>query len=272
MTTYAIGDLQGCFRELEHLLETLNFDPNTDRLWLAGDLVNRGPESLEVLRFAASLGDRVRCVLGNHDLHLLAVAYAGARLKRSDTLQPILDAPDRDALLDWLRHQPLCHYDAGLGYVMTHAGIPPIWTLEAALGYAREVEQVLQGPDCTGYFEQMYGNKPAKWSDDLKGYDRLRAITNYFTRMRFCTPKGKLDFDTKEGLDQCPEGFAPWFRYPRKVQAQIIFGHWAALEGQVDAEGVHGLDTGCIWGGSLTALNLSNGEKTQVPSQQQSRR
>jgi len=271
MATYAVGDLQGCFRELELLLDTVQFDFDHDQLWLAGDLVNRGPESLEVLRFVSSLGDRARCVLGNHDLHLLAVAYSGARLKRSDTLQPILDAPDRDALLEWLRHQPLCHYDARLGYVMTHAGIPPVWDLEQTLACAKEVEDVLRGPQYKHYFDNMYGNKPAKWSDDLQGYDRLRAITNYFTRMRFCTPKGKLDFDAKEGLDQCPEGYAPWFSYPRMVQEKIIFGHWAALEGQVDVEGIFALDTGCVWGGSLTALNLESGKLTSVRSLQTKR-
>ncbi|MDX1319918.1 MAG: symmetrical bis(5'-nucleosyl)-tetraphosphatase [Oceanospirillum sp.] len=271
MNTYAVGDLQGCFSELEQLLKAVHFDFDADQLWLAGDLVNRGPESLEVLRFASEMGDRVHCVLGNHDLHLLAVAYGGARLKRSDTLQAILDAPDSEKLLSWLRHQPLCHYDEKLGYVMTHAGIPPIWNLRQTLAYAREVEAVLQGQDYRAYFENMYGNKPAKWSDDLTGFDRLRAITNYFTRMRFCTAKGKLDFDSKEGLDQCPEGFAPWFSYPRKVKEKIIFGHWAALEGDVDAKGIFGLDTGCVWGGRLTALNLESGELTAVDSLQKSR-
>lgn len=271
MTTYAVGDLQGCFSELELLLDTVNFDPNKDRLWLAGDLVNRGPESLAVLRFASGLGDKVRCVLGNHDLHLLAVAYSGARLKRSDTLQAILDAPDRDQLLDWLRHQPLCHYDARLNYVMSHAGIPPIWNLEQALAYAKEVEGVLQGRECKSFFARMYGNKPAKWSDKLKGYDRLRAITNYFTRMRFCTPQGKLDFDSKEGLDQCPKGFAPWFEFPRQFSADIIFGHWASLEGKVDLAGVHALDTGCVWGGTLTAMSLETGVKTSVQSLQKTK-
>lgn len=268
MATYAVGDLQGCFSELELLLDAVQFDPNRDKLWLAGDLVNRGPESLEVLRFVSSLGDRVHCVLGNHDLHLLAVAYSGARLKRSDTLQLILEAPDRDQLLDWLRHQPLCHYDAKLGYVMTHAGIPPVWGLEQALAYAKEVEEVLRGAQCKAYFDNMYGNKPAKWSDDLEGFDRLRVITNYFTRMRFCTPGGKLDFDAKEGLDQCPKGYAPWFSYPRKVKEKIVFGHWAALEGQINVEGIYALDTGCVWGGALTALNLETGKLTSVKSLQ----
>ena len=268
MATYAVGDLQGCFSELEQLLEAVSFNPEKDQLWLAGDLVNRGPESLEVLRFASGMGDRVRCVLGNHDLHLLAVAYSGARLKRSDTLQKILDAPDRERLLYWLRHQPLFHYDKKLGFVMSHAGIPPIWDLQQTLCYAGEVESVLQGDAYINYFENMYGNKPSKWSDSLSGFDRLRVITNYFTRMRFCTAKGKLDFDSKEGLDQCPKGYAPWFSYPRQVKDKIIFGHWAALEGDVDADGIYGLDTGCVWGGRLTALHLESGEQTSVNSLQ----
>lgn len=269
MNVFAVGDLQGCFSELEQLLDKVGFDPNQDQLWLAGDLVNRGPQSLEVLRFASSLGDSVKAVLGNHDLHLLAVAYSGAKVKRNDTIQEILEAPDRDQLLDWLRHRPLCHYDAQLGYVMTHAGIPPIWSINDTLSYAREVEQVLRGADCKAYFKAMYGNQPDRWQDKLKGYDRLRAITNYLTRMRFCTPQGQLEFDSKEGLDQCPEGFAPWFHYVRQdADTSIIFGHWAALEGRIDVQGVFGLDTGCVWGSRLTALNLKNQALTSVDSLQ----
>lgn len=273
MNIYAIGDLQGCFRELEQLLDKVSFDPNKDQLWLAGDLVNRGPESLEVLRFASSLGDSVKAVLGNHDLHLLAIAFGGARVKRNDTLNAILEAPDRDHLLDWLRHRPLCHHDAQLGYVMTHAGIPPIWNINDTLNYASEVEQVLRSKKCKTYFEAMYGNQPDRWQDTLKGMDRLRAITNYLTRMRFCTPQGQLEFDSKEGLEQCPEGYAPWFHYVRKdtinqTNPSIIFGHWASLEGQVNVPDIYALDTGCVWGGRLTALNLKNQKLISVGSLQ----
>ncbi|OPX55470.1 Bis(5'nucleosyl)-tetraphosphatase, ApaH [Oceanospirillum multiglobuliferum] len=270
MTIYAVGDLQGCFTELEQLLETVQFDPNHDHLWLAGDLVNRGPQSLEVLRFAYSLGDRVKVVLGNHDLHLLAVAYAGAKVKRQDTLDAILKAPDRDELLNWLRYQPLCHFDEAQGYVMTHAGIPPIWSVADTLAYAHEVEAVLRSHSCKAFFNAMYGNKPDIWSDELVGFERLRVITNYLTRMRFCTAEGQLEFESKEGLDQCPVGFAPWFSFPRKDQAKVIFGHWAALEGKIEAVNCYALDTGCVWGGSLTALNLSNAELSSVPSLQKS--
>lgn len=268
MNAYAVGDLQGCFSELEALLDKVGFDPNQDQLWLAGDLVNRGPQSLEVLRFASALGDRVKAVLGNHDLHLLAVAFGGARVKRKDTLDGILKAPDRDELLDWLRHRPLCHYDESLGYVMTHAGVPPVWNLNDTLNHAAEVEQVLRSRQCREYFEAMYGNYPDCWHRGLSGMDRLRAITNYLTRMRFCTPDSQLEFDSKEGLEQCPEGFAPWFSYTRRDTTPVIFGHWAALEGQVDKTGIHALDTGCVWGGRLTAMNLKTGELTSVNSQQ----
>ncbi|MAC46068.1 MAG: diadenosine tetraphosphatase [Oceanospirillum sp.] len=268
MKVFAVGDLQGCFSELEQLLEKVEFDPNQDQLWLAGDLVNRGPESLEVLRFASSMGDSVKAVLGNHDLHLLAIAFGGAKVKRSDTLEAILTAPDRDELLDWLRHRPLCHYDEKQGYVMTHAGIPPIWSVNDTLNYANEVEQVLRSRQCKAYFKAMYGNYPDIWQDDLVGFDRLRAITNYLTRMRFCTPQAQLEFASKEGLEQCPPGFAPWFYYPRQSETPIIFGHWAALEGQVDRAGVYALDTGCVWGGRLTALNLATKELISVNSLQ----
>lgn len=268
MSVYAIGDLQGCFSELEQLLEKISFDPNQDQLWLAGDLVNRGPQSLEVLRFASAMGDSVKAVLGNHDLHLLAVAFGGGRVKRKDTLDEILSAPDRDELLDWLRHQPLCHFDPSLGYVMTHAGIPPAWSVNDTLNYASEVEQVLRSPQCKGYFEAMYGNTPDQWNHSLSGMDRLRAITNYLTRMRFCTPASQLEFDSKEGLDQCPAGYAPWFSYPRQDDIPVIFGHWASLEGNVNLPGIHALDTGCVWGGRLTAMNLTTGELTSVNSQQ----
>lgn len=268
MTTYAIGDLQGCFTELEQLLDKLQFDPNQDQLWLAGDLVNRGPQSLEVLRFVYTLGDRAKVVLGNHDLHLLAVAYADAKVKRSDTLEAILNAPDRDELLNWLRYQPLCQFDAQHHILMTHAGIPPIWSVEATLAYAREVETALRSRDCKAFFQAMYGNQPDLWRDDLSGVDRLRAITNYLTRMRFCTPEGQLEFASKEGLDQCPEGFAPWFSFPRQDNTKIVFGHWAALEGRIESETCFALDTGCVWGGALTALNLSTLELTSVPSLQ----
>ena len=266
MSTYAVGDLQGCLQPLQCLLQEVAFDPEKDRLWLVGDLVNRGPQSLDTLRFLYAMRDSLVCVLGNHDLHLLAVAQNIERLKKADTLQEILDAPDRDDLLDWLRRQKLLHYDAERDCVLVHAGIPPQWTLAKALKRAAEVEAALQDDLRLPLFlDGMYGNQPTLWDKDLQGVTRLRVITNYFTRMRFCTALGDLDLKSKEGLDSAPPGFAPWFSYPlRKTrQHKIIFGHWAALEGQCSEPNLFALDTGCVWGGSLTLLNLDSGEKHQ---------
>lgn len=273
MTTYAVGDLQGCHAEFVELLETLSFDPRRDRLWLAGDLVNRGPGSLACLREAMALGDAARTVLGNHDLHLLAVARGGARLNRKDTLDDILAAPDRERLLDWLQSRPLLVADArgepeGAETVMTHAGLLPQWSLPRARRLAGEVEEVLRGEGAGAFLEAMYGNAPVLWRDDHEGIDRLRAIVNVFTRMRFIDAEGRLDFAAKEGLDSAPPGFAPWFQYPRSDALRLLFGHWAALQGatphsRVDARA---LDTGCVWGGRLTALALESGERTSVPS------
>lgn len=258
MATYAIGDIQGCFNELMQLLDQVQFS-DADQLWIAGDLVNRGPDSLATLRFLKSLGPRARIVLGNHDLHLLAVHYGKTHLRRGDTLDAILAAPDREELMHWLRHQPLLIADRESGYVMVHAGIPPKWSLKKALKRAAEVEQVLQGPDAETYFSHMYGNEPGRWDKTLRGWDRLRVITNYFTRMRFCDAEGRLDFKAKGGLDTQPEGYLPWFHQPRKANKHtILFGHWAALEGYAEADNVIALDTGCIWGNQLTAFRLED--------------
>ncbi|SHE55080.1 Bis(5'nucleosyl)-tetraphosphatase, ApaH [Modicisalibacter ilicicola DSM 19980] len=273
MTTYAIGDLQGCHREFVALLERLSFDPRRDRLWLAGDLVNRGPDSLGCLREVRSLGEAARVILGNHDLHLLAVARGGATPKRSDTLEDILAAPDRETLLDWLQAQPLW-VDDGSGSdrrtLMTHAGLLPQWTLDKARALAEEVESVLRGSASGAFLERMYGNGPARWEEDLDGVDRLRVIVNTFTRMRFIAADGRLDFDAKEGLDAAPPGYSPWFTYPRDDDPRIIFGHWAALQGHTPGTAVRAeaLDTGCVWGGTLTALNLETGERVSEPSRQ----
>ena len=270
MTTYAIGDLQGCHAEFVELLEALDFDPRRDRLWLAGDLVNRGPGSLDCLREVEALGDAALTVLGNHDLHLLAVARGGARLNRKDTLDAILAAPDRERLLDWLQARPLTVREtlAGRDTLMTHAGLLPSWSLARAEALAGEVEAVLGGERGGAFLERMYGNAPALWRDDLDGIDRLRAIVNVFTRMRFIDAEGRLDFAAKEGLDSAPAGYAPWFRFPRDDDARLIFGHWAALQGETPGSRVdaQALDTGCVWGGSLTALDLESGERISVPS------
>ncbi|MBJ7552749.1 symmetrical bis(5'-nucleosyl)-tetraphosphatase [Marinomonas spartinae] len=267
MATYAIGDLQGCFTPLMALLETFHYDPQKDHLWFAGDLINRGPESLETLRFIKSLGNNATAVLGNHDLHLLAVSRGHSALKRNDTLLDILTASDRDELMEWLRQQPLCHYDESLNTIMTHAGIPPCWTLEQTLTLAQEVENQLRSDTVDDFLAVMYGNTPQRWDNNLIGMDRLRAITNYLTRMRFCAVDSTLDLKTKEGLDTAPEGYAPWFSYPTQLpeDCHVVFGHWAALEGITHSNTIHALDTGCVWGGSLTALRLDDQQLFSTP-------
>ncbi|MFZ6048338.1 symmetrical bis(5'-nucleosyl)-tetraphosphatase [Pseudomonas sp. CR3202] len=264
MTAYAVGDLQGCLDPLKCLLEQVRFDPARDQLWLVGDLVNRGPKSLETLRFLYSIRESVICVLGNHDLHLLAVAHNIERLRKADTLREILDAPDCAELLDWLRRQKLLHYDEKRDVALVHAGIPPQWSLRKALKRAAEVEEALQDDARLPLFlDGMYGNDPAKWDKDLHGVTRLRVITNYLTRMRFCRADGTLDLKSKEGLETAPPGFAPWFSYPdRKTRGQkIIFGHWAALEGKCNEPDLFALDTGCVWGGAMTLLNIDSGAR-----------
>lgn len=268
MPTYAVGDLQGCHEEFVALLDKLSFDPRRDRLWLAGDLVNRGPGSLACLREVKALGDAAQVVLGNHDLHLLAVARGGADVKRKDTLHDILAAPDREALLDWLQACPLLLRDGDT--LMTHAGIPPQWSLEEAEVLATELAGCLRSEAAGTFLQQMYGNKPRRYRADLHGIERLRAIVNTLTRMRFIDAEGHLDFSAKEGLDSAPEGFVPWFQYSRNDDPWLLFGHWAALCGTTPGSKirVEALDTGCVWGGCLTALNLDSGERISVPSLQ----
>ncbi|RON03465.1 symmetrical bis(5'-nucleosyl)-tetraphosphatase [Pseudomonas brassicacearum] len=274
MATYAIGDLQGCLEPLQCLLKRVAFDPAEDYLWLVGDLVNRGPQSLETLRFLYSIRESLVCVLGNHDLHLLAAGYNIERLRKADTLREILDAPDRKKLLEWLRQQKLMHYDEQRGIALVHAGIPPQWSLRKALKCAAEVEEALRDDNrITPYLDGMYGNEPLKWDGDLKGVARLRVITNYFTRMRFCTSDGKLDLKSKEGLDSALPGYAPWFSHQqRKTRGKkIIFGHWAALEGKCNEPGIFALDTGCVWGGSMTLMNVDTGERLHCKCDAQGR-
>lgn len=262
MATYAVGDLQGCLEPLQCLLEQVAFNPARDSLWLVGDLVNRGPQSLETLRYLYSIRDSLVCVLGNHDLHLLAAWRNIERLKKSDTLREILEAPDREELLQWLRQQKLMHYDETRNLALVHAGIAPQWSLKKALKCAAEVEEALRDDNLfEPFLDGMYGNDPAKWDSDLKGVTRLRVITNYFTRMRFCTSEGKLDLKSKEGLDAAPPGYAPWFNHKeRKTRdLKIIFGHWAALEGHCNEPGIFALDSGCVWGGAMTLLNVDTG-------------
>ena len=267
MATYAIGDIQGCYDELQALLDKVGFSDN-DQLWLAGDLINRGPKSLETLRFIYDLGDRANVVLGNHDLHLLAVNSGIIKPKRADTFHDILSAPDRKPLMKWLRQQPLLVTDEKLGFTMVHAGIPPQWSLAKAHRRAREVETILQSTLATEFYRHMYGNLPAAWSGKLEGWDRLRVITNYFTRMRFCNSDGKLDLAVKGGLSSQPEGLSPWFSHDGKSlrKHKRIFGHWAALEGHCDRDNVYALDTGCVWGEKLTALRLEDQKIFSVKS------
>ncbi|MDM3870668.1 symmetrical bis(5'-nucleosyl)-tetraphosphatase [Porticoccus sp. W117] len=258
MAIYVVGDLQGCLKPLKKLLKKVDFDPKHDQLWSAGDVVNRGPKSLKTLRYLYKMGDAFRMVLGNHDLHLLAVASGAATLRPKDTLQEILDAPDREQLIHWLQQQPLLIHDQG--YCLVHAGIPPRWSIKKAKRLAAEVEAVLRGPNPKSYFDAMYGNTPDKWSKHLQGTDRLRVITNYLTRMRFCTAKGKLELTQKLGPKQAPKGYAPWFFHEDRKAAhdKILFGHWAALEGQDCGTNLYPLDTGCVWGGKLRMMRLED--------------
>lgn len=267
MATYAIGDVQGCYQELNTLLNVIKFDPTHDKLWFCGDLVNRGPNSLATLRFVRSLKDRAVVVLGNHDLHLLALANGQATEKKNDSLQEVLNAPDCQELCDWLRHRPLLHYDANYDYALVHAGIPPQWSLQNALAYAREVETILQSCLQQEFYAHLYGNIPNRWDDNLLGWPRLRIIVNYLTRMRFCDEQGTLDLTAKGKPEEPPPDFFPWYKIPSKHHAglKIIFGHWAALNGETNEPNLHALDTGCSWGKSLTAFRLEDERRFSVP-------
>lgn len=264
MATYAIGDIQGCCAELKNLLTQIRFNPAADRLWFVGDLVNRGPNSLDVLRLVKALGDAAIIVLGNHDLHLLAVAAGIAKIHRNDTLQEILSAPDRDDLLTWLRAQRLIYRENK--FVLLHAGLLPSWTVAQAQQLASEVEAELHGQSYVNFLQHMYGNKPRVWRDDLPGFDRLRVITNAFTRMRICTAAGEMDLKFKAELQNIPAGYYPWFDVPGRANADaiIICGHWSAL-GLKITPNVIALDTGCVWGGALTAIRLEDRKVFQVP-------
>lgn len=257
MATYAIGDIQGCHDELRRLLDRLAFDPERDHLWLAGDLVNRGPQSLEVLRYVKGLGERAVCVLGNHDLHLLAVSQGDQGRDPDPSLDPILRAPDRDELLQWLRRRPLLYRDRAKGYTLIHAALAPQWDLATAARCAREVEQALRGDLFPHLMRAMYGNKPARWSPDLTGMDRLRFIINCLTRARYFTLEGDIGLKDKGPPGTQGPGFLPWFEVPGRTSAgeRILCGHWSTL-GFVNRHNVWSLDTGCLWGGSLTAVRV----------------
>jgi len=273
MATYAIGDVQGCHRELLALLDLVNFDPRRDRLWFVGDLVNRGPDSLSTLRWVRSLGDGATTVLGNHDLHLLACA-AGVRQSRApgdDTLAPVLAAPDRDRLLDWLAQRPLLHHDAEAGYTLLHAGLPPQWDLELARECAAEAEGLLRGPERASLLRHMQGDRPRRWTPRLAGWERARFILNCLTRMRYCDADGRLALNETGTPGAQPPALLPWFQAPQRRSRglRIVFGHWSTLglNGRDYREwGVYPLDDGCVWGGSLTALRLEDRRRFRVPS------
>lgn len=267
MPNYCIGDVQGCLQELQALVQAIAFDPQQDRLWFTGDLVNRGPASLAVLRWIRALGSRAIVVLGNHDLHLLAVASGRVAPRKQDTFSDVLNAPDGPALCDWLRQQPLLYHEADLGYTLVHAGLPPQWDLTTALQCAREVQQQLTSPDYADFFSHLYGDQPDEWQPGLTGWGRLRLITNYLTRLRFCTPTGKLDLAAKGKPHNSPHGYLPWFQIPNRANRdlKILFGHWAALNGKANTPNIYALDTGCAWGNCLTAMRLEDGERTSVP-------
>lgn len=266
MTTYAIGDVQGCYSSLRRLLDKIDFQPLHDTLWFVGDLINRGSESLATLHFIRSLGNNAVVVLGNHDLHLMAVAQGLRESKHKDSLDDILNSPDREALLFWLRQQKLLYTDKNLGYSMSHAGIYPTWNLSQATAYANEVEAVLHSDDYLELLAHLYGNEPAIWQESLKGWDRLRCIVNVFTRMRYLDDHLGLNFSCKTPVEQAPSSLKPWFSHNVKAleETHIVFGHWSALRGETHTRYIEAIDTGCVWGYELTALNLENGQRTSV--------
>ncbi|HRP26856.1 MAG TPA: symmetrical bis(5'-nucleosyl)-tetraphosphatase [Burkholderiaceae bacterium] len=257
---FLIGDVQGCCDAFDRLLAEIGFSPSRDHLWLLGDLVNRGPQSLATLRRVKALDGAADCLLGNHDLHLLAVAAGAQPLKRQDTLGDILDAADREELLGWLRSQRLAAFEAG--WLLVHAGVAPQWDCAATLALASEVEAALRGPGRVSFLRKMYGDAPARWSDELEGAARLRFIVNALTRMRFCDARGRLEFATKDGAGTAPKGYMPWFEVPARKTAgtPIAFGHWSTL-GLIDTPELLSLDTGCVWGGALTAVRIDGGRR-----------
>ncbi|MDO8845714.1 MAG: symmetrical bis(5'-nucleosyl)-tetraphosphatase [Methylicorpusculum sp.] len=257
MSIYAIGDIQGCYDDLMRLLDAVKFNENDDQLWFAGDLVNRGPKSLETLRFVKSLGDSAITVLGNHDLHLLAMAHSVRTERKKDSLSQILESPDRDELLDWLRHRPLFHFNEQ--FCLVHAGLPPQWDFDTVCDMARLVESALRHDDYPELLQQMYGNKPNSWTSQLKGNDRLRFIINCMTRMRYCDDNGRLDFEHNGPPGTQPKSLKPWFAVPNRKSAglTIIFGHWSSL-GYSLQNNCYCIDSGCLWGGELTALHLGD--------------
>ncbi len=274
MAIYAIGDIQGCAGAFGQLLKEIQFKPGSDRLWLVGDLVNRGPASLDTLRQVRDLGDAATTVLGNHDLHLLALAAGARKPGKHDTLDEILDAPDATELLDWLRQRPLAHHEvvAGQPHLLVHAGLLPIWSVQEALVHADEVASALRAHDWRSFFLHMYGDEPSAWSDELGGYERLRVAVNALTRLRFCDASGVMDLKSKEGAGAAPPGFQAWFDIAsrRSADTTVVFGHWSTL-GLLLRQKLIGLDSGCVWGGALTAVRLPDRQTVQVACPQYQR-
>lgn len=267
MATYAIGDVQGCHDALRCLLLQLDFDPARDRLWFVGDIVNRGAQSLETLRFVKGLGGQALTVLGNHDLHLIMVAEGFGRKHREDTLDAILAAPDRDELLTWLRHQKLLHVEQE--YVLVHAGLLPCWSASQAQDLASEVEEALRSRGYRDFLAHLYGNDPPSWREELRGWDRLRVIVNAMTRMRFCTADGVMEFKVKGPVERAPERFMPWFEVPGRASRHhtVVCGHWSALGLRLE-KNLFALDSGCLWGGALSAIRLEDRKVFQLRCEQ----
>lgn len=273
MALYCIGDIQGCDDAFAQLLQTVDFSASRDTLYVLGDLVNRGPKSAQVLRRCMQAGDSMRALLGNHDLHLLAASQGLRRQSKRDTLAQVLDAPDRDALLDWLRQQPLVRLHTNAKseqLLMVHAGVLPQWTVKDCLHLNQKVQTVLQSADFARFLQNMYGNLPDRWSSDLQGDDRLRCIVNAFTRLRFCSAEGVMDFDSAESADQAPEGLMPWFDVPGRASADttMAFGHWSTL-GHINRPNLLAMDTGCVWGGCLSMMRIGESMHERELIQQQ---
>ena len=265
MATYAVGDIQGCYLEFRALIDMIGFNPNRDRLWLVGDLVNRGPGSLDTLRYVRDLGDAATTVLGNHDFHLLRLAAGHGKAHHSDTLGAVLDAPDRDDLVEWLSAQKLAHREGK--WLMIHAGLVPEWTADQVMALAREVEDVLASDQRSDFLDRLYGDEPDQWDEALQGFDRWRVIVNALARLRFCDEFGKMEFREKRGASFAPAGYKAWFDHPHRSSADhiVICGHWSTQQLML-TPGVMMLDSGCLWGGALTAVRLEDRRVFQVPS------
>lgn len=267
MATYAIGDIQGCYQSFTKLLKKIEFNPLKDRLWIAGDMINRGPDSLATMQYIMDHQQQIQCILGNHDLHFLAVAHECHTINSKDTFDDILNSSLKDEIVAWLTKQPLAVYEANFDTLMIHAGLPYNWSAQDALNYAQQVSTKIQSPSRYQFYLAMYGDQPARWDRDIQGLDRLRFITNALTRMRYCHADGSLELFAKSSPGTQNEHLIPWYELQNNhYRGEIVFGHWASLQGKSSIENIHALDTGCVWGGSLTALRLEDKKRFQVKS------